>query len=371
VGDEPRLPSAEDLQALGVYDPAADDADDRLELIHYALERGATIADVAAATNLGELALDMHLRPRTDTTLGEVVSRAGLEWDWAQRLLGAMGLDPDLSLRLTADEIATLELLASVGSDLLGEDATAQLARVAGAAMSRVAESIVTTFRLQFELPQRAAGTRYVDVVKSYAAIAETMLPAFVTSLDVMLRRQIVAVAERVWSTDEEQSTVTLPRTVGFADLVGFTEATGSLSVRDLAAVLVAFDERATEIVLRGRGQIVKTIGDEVLFVAEDPLDACRIALDLVAEFGTGDLPPVRVGLATGEVVSVFGDVYGPEVNLAARLVRLAEPSTAVVSERAHRACADHFEFEALGPHQLKGFAAPVDVYRLVGRRPA
>ena len=61
------------------------------------------------------------------------------------------------------------------------------------------------------------------------------------------------------------------------------------------------------------------------MFVTEDATDACRIALDLIEAAG-GTLPPVRVGLATGEMASVFGDLYGPDVNLAARLVGVADP---------------------------------------------
>jgi class 3 adenylate cyclase len=71
--------------------------------------------------------------------------------------------------------------------------------------------------------------------------------------------------------------------------------------------------------------------------------------------------------LATGEVVSVFGDVFGPVVNLAARLVRLAEPSTAMVSEQTHRATVGDFTFDALGPQSFKGFAAPLEAFRLRG----
>ena len=55
-----------------------------------------------------------------------------------------------------------------------------QLARVTGNAMARVAETLVGVFRLRVELPRRDAGTPYVDVVKEYADLAQTLLPAFV-----------------------------------------------------------------------------------------------------------------------------------------------------------------------------------------------
>jgi adenylate cyclase len=348
---------------MGLYDRVAPDAADRLALIRYAMTRGATVDDVAAATNLGELALDRTLRPRGSLTLGEVVDTTSIEWSTAQRLVAAVGLSPDPDLLLTTDEAKTVRLLAAVSSDLLGEEATMQLARVVGNAMARIAETVVGVFRLQVELPRRDTGAPSVDVVKEYVDLAQTLLPTFVSTLDAVLRRQMVAVTERMWSTDEERSAVTLLRTVGFVDLVGYTSASASMSVRELTAVLVGFDERTADVVTRGHGQIVKTIGDEAMFVTEDAADACRIALDLIDGSG-GELPPVRVGLATGEVVSVFGDLFGTDVNLAARLVAVAEPGTAVASERV-RGTASGFQFEPLPPLLLKGFPDGTVAYRV------
>lgn len=107
--------------------------------------------------------------------------------------------------------------------------------------MARVAETLVGTFRLRFQMPHLDAGTRYVDVVKEYSKIVETLLPALVRTLDSVLRHQIVGVTERMWSTDDERSAVTLLRTVGFVDLVGYTERTASLSVRELTDLLMEF----------------------------------------------------------------------------------------------------------------------------------
>jgi len=361
--DQPR-PDAHELERLGQRDPDAQDAADQLELIRYVLSLGATPEDVTASTNLGELALDMALRPRGPLPLREVAQSVGIDWPTTVRLMTAVGLSTDPGYRVTADEAATVRLLAGAHNNLLGEEATQQLARVTGSTMARLAETIVGVFRLQVELPRRAAGTAYVDVVKEYAELTQTLLPTFVSTLDAVLRRQIVAVAERMWSTDPERSVVTVQRTVGFVDLVGYTSSTASLSLRELTNVLVEFDQRTSDIVAAGDGQIVKTIGDEAMFVTEDPENACRIALDLIGASG-GTLPAVRVGLATGEMASVFGDLYGPDVNLAARLVGAADPSTAVASERVRAAGSGGFRFERLPPLSLKGFAEPTTAYRL------
>ena len=275
----------------------------------------------------------------------------------------AIGLSTDPQFPVTVDEAATVRLLAGASNDLLGEDATLQLARVTGNAMARLAETIVGIFRLQVELPRLSSGMLYVDVVKEYAELTETLLPTFVSTLDAVLRRQIVAVAERMWSTDPERSIVTLQRTVGFVDLVDYSSATASLSLRELTNILIEFDLRTSELVAKGGGQIVKTIGDEAMFVTESADDACRIGLDLIDASG-GILPPVRVGLASGEMVSVFGDLYGSDVNLAARLVNVADPSTAVESEQV-RSSASGFRFDLLPPLTLKGFAQPTTAYRV------
>ncbi len=361
--DDLPTPDADELERLGLYDLHAPDASERLELIRYVTGLGATLEGAAGATNLGELALDMTLRPRGSLTLREVAAAAGLDWPTTLRLMTAVGLPTDPDFLVTADEAAAVRLFAGAHNDLLGEEATLQLARVTGNAMARLAETIVGVFRLQVELPRRHAGMHYVDVVKEYAELTQTLLPAFVSTLDAVLRGQIVAVADRMWSTDPERSIVTLQRTVGFVDLVGYTSATASLSLRELTNVLIDFDVRTAEIVSNGDGQIIKTIGDEAMFVTEDADDACRIALDLIGASG-GTLPPVRVGLATGEMVSVFGDLYGPDVNLAARLVDVAEASTALASEQV-RSASSSIRFERLAPLTLKGFAHPTTAYRI------
>ncbi len=366
MGDPPDEPTLEELTRLGLYAPEAPDAADRLALLRYVLARGATVEQITASKGLGDLALDLNLRPGPRLELQDVVANSGLAWDDAERILTALGLPERPDDVVTVEEAAAVQLLGATSSTL-GPEASIQIARVAGTAMARVAEVLVGAFRLRFELPRLREGSAYSEIVKEYADVAEEMLPMFVQTLDVLLRRQLVAVADRVWSTDAEQTAVTLPRTVGFADLVGYTAASATMTVGELATVLAQFDERVTRIVHRGSGQLVKTLGDEAMFVCESAEGACRIALRLVDEFAAGPLPPVRVGLASGHVLSAFGDVYGPDVNLASRLVGTAEPSSVVASVSVYSECADEFRFDALGPLTLKGFATPVTAYRLVG----
>ncbi len=180
-----------------------------------------------------------------------------------------------------------------------------------------------------------------------------------------MLRRQIIGSASQMWSTDEDRAAVTLLRTVGFADLVGYTSASASMSVRELTAILAQFEERTAEVVYQGNGQIVKTIGDEAMFVTEDAVDACRIAIDLTKKFAQVGLPPIRVGLAAGEVVSLGGDVFGPTVNLAARLVRSPNRPGWWSPNRYGRPPATLSRSIRCRPKTLKGFELPVVAFTL------
>ena len=358
-------PEPDDLVRAGMYDPEAPGAADRLELIRYALDRGATLEEVASSRGLGDLALDLNLRPGSTITVAEVTDRAGMGRHDVGQLLSALGLPFEPNQTMTADEAEVVVFLAELRS-LLGPATTTQVARVTGTAMARVADVLVTAFRLAVELPRRSAGTPYSEVVKQYADIAEESLPTFVRILDVLLRRQIVDVAKRVWSNDEGENAVTLPRTIGFADLVGYKAASATMSVGELSAILAAFDEVVTSVVHAGGGQLVKTIGDEAMFAAESALDACRIALSLLEGFRLARLPTARIGLASGKVLSVLGGLFGPDVNLAARLADVAAASTVLVSEPVRASCAGSFSFEPAGPLSLKGFEASVPAYRLL-----
>jgi adenylate cyclase len=369
VDDDLESGQREELERRGLYDPLAPDGSDQLDLIRYVMSLGATIDDIAASPNLGELALDLDLRPRSPSTMGQVLASLPLSEAAAGRLLTALGLATERDEPVTEDEAETIRLFGT-SMELLGEEAAVQLARVAASAMARVAETLVGEFRIQVELPRLSAGVPRVDVVKEYADITRSLLPPFVRSLNALLRQQILAVARRMWSTDPDRSTVTVWRTVGFVDLVGYTETSGALSARQLAQVLIDFDERTAQAVRRGNGQVIKMIGDEAMFVTEEAGDACQIALDLVAPSSRRPTPPVRVGLATGELISVMGDLYGPDVNLAARLVAVAEPNTVAVSQRT-RDGTEQFDFEVLPPRALKGFPEPLPSFKLVARHGA
>jgi adenylate cyclase len=121
---------------------------------------------------------------------------------------------------------------------------------------------------------------------------------------------------------------------VGFCDLVGSTAMLTSVPADVGGRAVLEFEAAATDITQRHGGRLIKLIGDEVLYVSLDVLAAETIARDLVAWVATHDvLSGARAGIARGDVLVRGGDVYGPTVNLAARLVGAAEPGAVVVAD--------------------------------------
>ena len=73
-------------------------------------------------------------------------------------------------------------------------------------------------------------------------------------------------------------------------------------------------------------------VGDEVLYVAETPAAGAEISLALAQAFTEDEiLPEARVAMVWGRILSRLGDIYGPTVNLAARLTSLADPGTVLI----------------------------------------
>jgi adenylate cyclase len=77
----------------------------------------------------------------------------------------------------------------------------------------------------------------------------------------------------------------------------------------------------------------------------------------------------VRIGINFGDIIVEEGDIFGDGVNIAARVEALAKPGSIYVSEIVYDQIADEavFNFEDLGPRELKNIARPIRIYRLTG----
>ena len=152
---------------------------------------------------------------------------------------------------------------------------------------------------------------------------------------------------------------------VGFVDLVGFTEQTRDLPPERLANLITRFEMDAYEAVTGSGGEVVKLIGDEVMYVADSAEAASLVALALRDAFADGEVTP-RGGIAFGSVLARGGDFYGPVVNVASRLTGLAVPGEVLVTTELRDAAASRdLSFNVAGRRLLKGFVDPIETFAL------
>lgn len=177
--------------------------------------------------------------------------------------------------------------------------------------------------------------------------------------------------------------------TVVFADLVGFTPLSRTMSPDALVAVLDAIFSRFDHLAAHHGLEKIKTIGDAYMAAAGVPerradhvAAAAHMALAmrdswaaLRAEIGLAlDL---RIGLHTGPLVAgVIGqskfayDLWGDTVNLASRMESHGEPSRIHVTEEVYLSLRDTFDFEARGLVDIKG-RGPLMTHFLLSLRAA
>ncbi|MGJ9423796.1 adenylate/guanylate cyclase domain-containing protein [Aeromicrobium sp. CF3.5] len=306
-------------------------------------------------------------------TAQEVTERGGLSLEDGQRLWRALGF-PDRGDGVAytdADTKAVAAVAAALTSDLFEEATVFRMTRALGTTMSRLADWQVSTLveQVEHDIETGAATSRLERAVD----LAQYGGSGFEMLLLYAWRRHLAAAVARMdalGASDEELLSTDL--TVGFADLSRFTSLSNGLDDSALGHLVEDFESRCTDIVTARGGRIVKTLGDAVLFVADTPTSGTQIAMELVGQIARRpDIPDVKVGLATGSVLSRLGDVFGPPVNLAARLTSVARSNRVLVDQHTADGLGDEFETRVLPPRPLRGFGnvSPVTVSRRHGFR--
>jgi adenylate cyclase len=363
------------FERLG-FDVSDPDAADTLKLIRYLVEQGADREEIGEAVktrSLGPLALELALRgPGERVPFPEAAARAGLEPEAAAALWRALGFPDPLvaGTSLWPSQVRALRVLAEMGSSQLGSDWGLQLARVIGGSTAQLAEAIVDAYRLRVEMPRRGGGEPYSEIVRDYARNAPAELSALGEAVAEILRAHVVAVSGSTWALDESRAAVTRERTVGFADLVDYARRARMLSPAELTAAVGQFESHASDVVSKAGGRVVKLIGDEAMFVVDEPATACHLALELMRVVQDDHaLPTLRIGLAAGPVVTHHGDYFGDIVNLAARLVKIAEPGEILISAQIADSLPSQLQAEPVELPPVKGYGQPIAARRLLQAR--
>src|SRR5258705_9560099 len=133
--------------------------------------------------------------------------------------------------------------------------------------------------------------------------------------------------------------------------------------------MLDRFEATTGDVIAAAGADVVKRIGDAVMFVSNAPGVACSLALDLLEACMEAKLPKMRVGVAFGDVMVRQGDFYGPTVNLAARLVSSPEAGTALTDAGMYRRLSrvrGGYAFAPAGKYDLAGFDEPIEAYQVL-----
>jgi adenylate cyclase len=287
----------------------------------------------------------------------DLAEKSGMDLDETRALWRALGFasaaDDDRAFTdADVEALAHVRELSSIAE--IGEDVMRAMTRIIGQSFARLAswqgQLVIETVTNSPEMLADGTGERVLELV-------DNLVPITARLHEYVWRRQLAAYFSRTAGNAGDGAERT--QAVGFADMAAFTTFTRRSSEAQLRGVLEKFETVATDVVSDHRGQIVKTIGDEVLFVADKPLVGAEIALALVeAAANDDDLPELRVGLAAGPVVSRLGDVFGQTVNIASRLTSIARPGSILVDEGMHGVLegADGYALSPLRPVSVRGY---------------
>jgi adenylate cyclase len=367
----------------GLYDPNDPAGAERLSLLRYLTERGATMDEMLEAHRnraLPGVAGDLVIRTRTPTLgVHELAERSDVPVSRVLRVLLAAGIPAQADAEVPAELMRLMDAFQQAAA-LMGDEAILAFTRVMGAAAANIAEAAVALFFAEMGPATVREGADELGraLLTEAATAAFTEVPDVLTGLVISAfvratqRSQLARSSTTPGFHDGEadmegQSEIVA---LGFVDLVGSTAWAQSTNLREQSLALTRFESAAwTSAVLEG-GRVVKTIGDEVFFVAPTTEAACRIATE-VCEAAEADavLPPARGAVGVGPAIPRDGDYFGPLVNLLSRMVESAAPGELIVTEPAVAELSpDRWSRRPLEPVQLRGIAGPVQTFHVKQR---
>ncbi len=158
-----------------------------------------------------------------------------------------------------------------------------------------------------------------------------------------------------------------------FADIAESTtlfEKHGDEAARNaIASVLDVLLKEAE----KHQGELVKTIGDEIMCVFPKANHALLAAIDMQnavsGNFVLGNHPiAIRVGFHYGDVIEEDGDVFGDAVNVAARMTGYAKKGQVITNSITFKTCIlpPFLTHRSLGKTKVKGKLLPVEIIEVL-----
>ena len=332
-------------------------------------------------------ATDVDLAPEDEVSPAEMISRgllagegrytrlevaelAGVDLDEARRLWRALGfpeVGDEQRVFTNADVAALADAGGLIAANIVDDDGLVELARPLGNLMSRLAAA-QTSFISEVLGARMAEGGRVEDphlpdqLAAQALVTTRELLPVLERTTVYTWRRHLAAEVGRALfpnGSGPDSHTESRHAAVGFIDITGYTGLSRNVDLTELARVLNEFETAVLDTVVAHGGRVIKNLGDEILFVIDDPASAAEATLQLLDIFTADDtLPQLHAGLAFGTVLDRGGDVYGPVVNIAARLANIARKGTIRVDQAMATELADakQFTLSVRAPRRVRGY---------------
>ena len=167
----------------------------------------------------------------------------------------------------------------------------------------------------------------------------------------------------------------TAQRAVLFVDVTDSTKLYESLGDTVALALINGVFARLEKLIAKYAGTLVKSLGDGIICVFEDPDNAFRAACEIQtsvhsAAQGSHNRLQLKIGFTYGSVILSKGDVFGDTMNVCSRLVVLANPEQVLTSAQTVEALSPGLRTRcrALFPTRIKGKAEEVAVSEVMWR---
>jgi len=182
---------------------------------------------------------------------------------------------------------------------------------------------------------------------------------------DLALPRQDAAVEGGIF--EHRLVAILMADMVGYSRLMGEDERETHRQMREQRQSVIDTE------VASNNGKITQIAGDALLAQFPSIIGAvqCAINIQQKLKIQNQNLPPSRqmvwrIGINFGDVVVEPDDIYGNDINIAARLENLAQPGGICISERVYSEIRNKvdMQFHSIGHQWLKNISEPIHVYQ-------
>ncbi|WP_242491761.1 adenylate/guanylate cyclase domain-containing protein [Actinomyces minihominis] len=318
---------------------------------------------------------DLLLGGEPTLTANDFAERSGISLEEVHTYLLEMGFAPSEhdQVSFTERDYEVFEnWFSATLRAKLAPNTAASLARAQAHLTDRLAlweiEALVEGVERRLGLDDTSARVVAIDEMQQMVQpLEEQMVYAWRRRMYSLIERMTREIAAR--GTDHSKRRFPLSRSFGFVDMSSYTH-TASVMGADLVGLVERFEYLCRTVVTSAGGRVVKMIGDSVFFIADDLETGLEVVTSLIDSLKMAEgILPVRASFIQGDVFSRSGDVFGPSVNLAARLVDIA-PRWSILTDAKTATAIDsssvrsEYEIQEFPSTELRGLGR-VSPYRL------